>query len=142
MKNKSDEAQTDWYWRETHVGDRSVTLRCLRTGAAWGRCPHCESNKWQEVENRPVVTPVKRVWHSVVQYRCLKCGNEFLAEQVLRARATARDHRCARCGSRRFDKQLHEGAEYALWRCKKCHFLLLLQMPVRSPDDGNIGRST
>ena len=84
------------------------------------RCPHCKSNKWEFLESVPV-TPETLEEYLLVKYKCLKCNEEFLAQEGKKSKYVDSADRCIHCKSRNIEKISREGADIELYLCNQCH---------------------
>jgi len=96
-------------------------VNCKRVVAhAKRRCPHCGSGRWDRIGTIPdTIEAIEKAL--LVQYRCEKCGEDFVAEEAKGAVYVEDASACCHCGSRKVVQTSREGADMRLFVCLQCH---------------------
>ena len=95
------------------------TMKVVKKGLK-RQCPHCQSNKWNFIESVPI-TPEMLEQYLLVKYNCLKCKNEFLAEEGHESRYVKTAKKCCNCNSGNVKKISRKGEDIELFLCNQCH---------------------
>ena len=84
------------------------------------RCPYCQSDKWEWIETIPATLEEIEKF-LLMKYKCIKCGKEFEAEEIARAKIVDDVDRCFNCNSQKISLISKPDADINLYFCEKCH---------------------